>query len=91
MAAMKGPQFHADLLLLETAVADGQRMIERGERPVYELRIEHGRDTVTASVVQLPTLEVTATDRDEALIKARALIAQTLSAHEDAFDIELDG
>jgi hypothetical protein len=91
MAGMKGPQYHTDLLLLESAVADGRRMIERGERPVYELRVAHGRDAVTASVVQLPTLEVTAVDRDEALTLARALIAQTLSAHEDSFDLEVDG
>ena len=91
MAGMKGPQFHADLLLLESAIADGQRMIERGERPVYELRIEHLADGVAGTVVQLPTLEVRAADRDEALTRARALIAQALASHEDAFDLEVDG
>jgi len=88
---MKGPQFRADLLLLESAVADGRRMIERGERPVYELRIDHRADDVIGTVVQLPTLEVVAHDRDEALTKARALIAQTLASHEDSFDLEVDG
>jgi hypothetical protein len=91
MAAMKGPQYRADLLLLESAVTEGRRMIDRGERPVYELRVAHGLDVVTATVVQLPTLEVTAADRDEALTLARVLIAQTLGAHEDSFDLEVDG
>jgi hypothetical protein len=91
MPGMKGPQFQADLLLLENAVNEGRRMIERGERPVYELRIDHRAEEVVATVVQLPTLEVTAADRDEALIRARALIAQTLLSHEDAFDLEVDG
>ena len=90
-ADVKGPQFQADVRLLESAVAEGRRMIERGERPVYELRIDHRGEGVVASVVQMPTLEVRATDRDEAMIRARALIAQTLLAHEDAFDLEADG
>ena len=61
-------------------------MIARGERPGY--RIAETGDGETIHVVELPWLGRIATDRRNAISRARASIAAWLGVDEATFDVE---
>ena len=65
-----------------------RRMIARGERPGY--RIAETGDGETVHVIELPWLGRLATDRRDAITKARASIAAWLGVDGATFDVERD-
>lgn len=74
------------LRLAEQTWAASRRMISRGERPGY--RIAETGDGETVHVVELPWLGRIATDRRDAIRKARQAIAEWLGVDLEAFDVE---
>ena len=67
------------------ALQAGRRMVSRGERPGY--RLQAGQDG-SWTVVGLPGVSVTTTDRRGVHDEARAAIAGWLDVDPDAFDVE---
>jgi hypothetical protein len=69
----------------DAALQAARRMVARGDRPAYRVRMaQDGRWLVDA----LPWLPLAATSRREALDEARAAIAAWLEVDVAAFDLE---
>jgi hypothetical protein len=70
-----------------SALQASRRMVARGERPAYRLRmVQDGRWTVS----EAPWLSLDATDRREALAEAIQAISEWLDCDPAAFDIAVD-
>lgn len=69
------------------AIQGGNRMISRGERPSYTVRLGEG-DRWT--IVGLPWIVLAATSRRGASEAARAAIAAFLEVDPERFDVEVD-
>ncbi len=72
------------------AVLAGQRMIARGERPLYRLEAHADAGGLSAwQIPGLPGLAITAPHRRELVQTARDAIASTLEVPIDSFDVEV--
>lgn len=70
-----------------SALQASQRMIARGERPAYRLRMgQDGRWTIT----EAPWLGVAPASRREALTDAVGAISEWLDCDPGAFDVAVD-
>ena len=75
----------------ERAVEAGQRMIARGGRPQYSLRVSSGfGGMLEAQCVELPTVDVLARSQVDVIRAAREEIAVQLGVRDDDFDVALD-
>jgi hypothetical protein len=71
-----------------SALQASQRMIARGERPAYRLRVaQDGRWTVS----ECPWLRIASTERWEARAEAIRAVSAWLDCDSSAFDVEVDG
>lgn len=73
---------------LERALAEGRRLISRGDRPVYHVVTTYDGAAVDVRIRELPTIHIFVPGEAGVVEGARGLIGRTLGVDPSSFDVE---